>query len=47
MISDSISLSFKYNSLDTALKEGEPQLFGRAAGENDRDQNQLYANIKN
>lgn len=26
MISDSVSLSFKYNSLETALKEGEPQL---------------------
>lgn len=33
MISDSISLSFKYNSLETALREGEPQLSGPAAGE--------------
>lgn len=47
MISDGISLFFKYNSLETALKERELQLFGRAAGENDRDQSQLYADIKN
>lgn len=44
MISHSISLSFKYNSLEIALKEGETQLFGRAAGESDRDHSQLHVN---